>query len=338
MATISDVAKAAGVSKATVSRVLSGNTFVSAQFTEQVRQAMKVLNYRPNALAQGLASKRSNGIGMVVNELGGPYYGLMMSGVEKAIEAHGMHLIVASGHARKDRERAAVEFLLERQCDGLVLHLDALDDDELVDICQTSTPIVIINRQVPRLETCSIYSDDKLGGRLATRYLIANGHKRIACMTGPLTMHESCARLYGYEAILCESGLAVDPALIVESDFTVEGGYRAASTFFARTQDVTAIFAQNDQMAAGIFNACREKQLVVPDDISVVGFDDVELAHYVYPKLTTVKQQVHEMGMAAGRCLMHALGRDTSPKEQRDELVSRLRPQLIERDSVRCIT
>jgi LacI family transcriptional regulator len=222
-----------------------------------------------------------------------------------------------------------------------VLHLDALSDEELVEICRGTVPIVIINRLVSQLEAQSVYSDDELGGRLATQYLIANGHRRIACMTGPLSMHESRERLHGYEAVLREYGVAVDPGLIVESTFTVDGGYCAALSFLltkGKGDGITAIFSQNDQMALGIFNACHELRLAVPQDISVVGFDDIEWARYLNPALTTVRQHVREMGMAAGRCLMRALGRDARRDGAPDELITRFEPELIVRESVRSRT
>jgi LacI family transcriptional regulator len=337
MATISDVAELAGVSKATVSRVIRGKTRVSDTIASRVRKAMEALHFQPNALAQALATSRSGGIGMVINELSSPYYGLLMCGVERAIEPRGMHLVVASTHADGERERDAVEFLGQRRCDGLVLHTNALSDTELVEICAHSLPLVIVNRRVPGLEACCVYSDDRLGARLATQHLIDVGHRRIACITGPLHLHQSRQRLSGYQAVLRRAGLPMDRSLVVESTFTVEGGYASALALLRDVKDVTAIFSQNDQMALGVFNACNDLGLDVPEDISVVGFDDIDWARYLHPRLSTVRQHVEEMGFAAGSLLMGKLLQNDADRPT-SKAGHRLQPSLVVRDSVRRLT
>lgn len=331
MATIRDVAKAAGVSKATVSRVISGSAVVSPEVTKRVRQAMKWLDYQPNSVAQSLATRRSNAIGMVVGVLGGPYFGMMMEAVEETIERCGMHLIVVSDHQQRQREREAMEFLIQRRCDGLVVHADALDDAELVQICQgTSTPIVFINRCVEALGGRCIYHDDTLGGRLAVRYLAAHGHRCIGCIAGPLPLHESRERLAGYRSAMAEAGFDVKQEWVVESDFQFAGGARAIDALLDRSPELTAVFVHNDQMAAGVLDACRTRGLDLPQDLSVIGFDDVEWTPYLNPRLTTVRQPVRAISVAAGTLVLRLLGR--VPVDS--ELVTCFKPELIERESV----
>ncbi len=331
MTTMRDVAKAAGVSKATVSRVISGSAVVSPEVAERVRQVMKRLDYQPNSVAQSLATRRSNAIGMVVGALGGPYFGMMMGAVEETIEGCGMHLIVVSDHQQRQREQEAMEFLIQRRCDGLVVHADALDDAELVQICQgTSTPIVIINRCVEALGERCVYHDDTLGGRLAVRHLVARGHRCIGCITGPLPLHQSRQRLAGYRSGMAEAGLEVKQDWLVESDFQFAGGARAIGVLRDRSPEVTAVFVHNDQMAAGVLDACRARGMDLPRNLSVVGFDDVEWARYLTPRLTTVRQPVHAMGVAAGTLVLQLLGR--APTDS--GLVTRFKPELIERESV----
>lgn len=334
MSTILDVANAARVSKATVSRVISGNTVVSPEVTSRVREAMDLLGYRPNRLAQGLANGRSNGVGLVVNELSGPFYGLLMTGVERGIEARGMHLMVASGHGDAEKERAAVEFLLDRRCDALVLHADALSDDDLVGLCRVDTPIFIINRLVETLRARSVHSDDEAGARIAVEHLIASGHRRIACITGPMEKHQSQSRLRGYRAALRQAGLPTHPGLVIESDFLESGGQAAGADLLSHDNGVTAVFVQSDQMALGVYSACRERGLSVPDDLSVVGFDDVDPARYVHPGLTTVRQPLAEMGEAAARLVLAAIDADGSAEP---DAIPAFRPELIVRQSVRSI-
>lgn len=332
MATITDVAKAAGVSKATVSRVISGNAVVSAAVADRVRDAMERLDFRPNGVAQSLATRRSNTIGMVVGALGGPYFGLMMRAVEETIEDHGLHLIVVSDRQRRQRERDAIELLLRRRCDGLVVHADALDDAELAALCgSTLQPIVLLNRRVAAVADRCVHSDDEAGGRLAVEHLLARGHRRIGCITGPLHLHESRERLSGYRVGMRAAGLEAGPRWVVESDFDTAGGARAIGVLFDRCPELTAVFVQNDQMAMGVLDACRARGMDLPRDLSVVGFDDVEWARYLSPRLTTVRLPIHAMGVAAGRLLLRMLGRESTEIA----LQTRFEPELMERESVR---
>ena len=268
---------------------------------------------------------------MVVSVLSGPYFGLMMEAVEEVAQAHGMHLIVVSDHQQKERERKAIEFLLQRRCDGLVLHADALDDGELVTLCQsTTTPMVIINRRVDALANRHVHSDDTLGGRLAVAHLVARGHRRIGCISGPLALHESRQRLTGYRAAMAEAGLEVQAGWIVESDFSLAGGTCGIDTLLDRHPEITGVFVQNDQMAAGVLDACRARGMSLPRDLSVVGFDDVEWARYLHPRLTTVRQPVHAMGLSAGQLLLQMLGR----KPVDPDLPTFFQPELMVRESV----
>jgi len=268
---------------------------------------------------------------MVVSVLSGPYFGPMMEAVEEVAQAHGMHLIVVSDHQQKERERRAIEFLLQRRCDGLVLHADALDDEELVTLCQsTTTPMVIINRRMDALAGRHVHSDDTLGARLAVAHLVARGHRRIGCISGPLALHESRQRLTGYRDGMAEAGLEVQADWIVESDFSLAGGTRGIDTSLDRHPEITGVFVQNDQMAAGVLDACRARGMSLPRDLSVVGFDDVEWARYLHPRLTTVRQPVHAMGLSAGQLLLQMLGR----KPVDPDLPTFFQPELIARESV----
>lgn len=329
MATIKEVSRRARVSISTVSRVLNGTVPVSAAMRDRVLAAVRELDYRPNAFARGLVTNRSGGIGVAVNDLASPFFGLLIRGVELEAEAAGMHLLVSSGHADAAKERAALEFLLDRRSDALVVHAEALPDEDLIEFMERPTPLVLVGRQLPaRLDRC-VYLDNEAGGRLATAHLLERGHRSIAHIAGPDNFPDARARLRGYRTALTAAGIAYDERLVARADFHEDGGYRAMRELLARGVPLTAVFSANDQMAAGVLQALREASLRIPEDVSVVGYDDVLLARYLHPALTTIRQPLEEMGRAATRI---ALGLLTGSET---EVSGRFDPQLVGRMSVR---
>lgn len=329
--TIRDVSRLARVSMSTVSRVLNGNVPVAESTRNRVLQAVSELDYRPNAFARSLATNRSGGVGVIVNELTSPYYGVMVSGVEGVVEEAGMHILVASGKAEVAFEQRAIEILRSRRVDALVLHVEALSDESVLELMAGDLPVVLVGRHIAEAGDRSLSMDNEFGGRLATDYLLENGHRVIGHLTGPLNFPDSRARLHGYRQALGAAGVDYTDELVIESDWLDEGGYGAAQRLLRRRPDITAIFAGNDQMAAGVLQALRDAGRSIPEDISVVGFDDVLFARYLYPSLTTVRQPLHEMGAAAARLVLSALG----GKEV--EVPRKFEPELIRRQSVRRI-
>lgn len=325
MATIKQVARLAEVSVATVSRVLNGVRVIDAN-RDSVLAAIEQLDYRPNAFARSLATNRSGGIGVVVNEITSPFYSGIVKGIESVIEQHGMHLIVSSSHADPERERNAVAFLRERRCEALILVCEALSDDELLQLATHEIPLVVVGRYIEELADRCIHIDNVLGSRLATRHLIDNGHRRIAHIAGNMSIKDARDRADGYRLALADAGIEVDESLIVEGDFTEEGGVRTMQHLLDHAPAFTAAFAANDQTAAGALLALRERGLRCPEDISLVGYDDVLLANYLYPALTTVRQPVAEMGQAAAQLAL-AAGAE-------GEVTRRFEPELVQRRSV----
>ena len=329
MPTIKEVSMRAKVSPSTVSRVLNGTTPVSAPVRRRVLAAVQELDYTPNAFARGLATNRSGGVGITVNHIGSPYYGVILGGVEEAVEAAGMHLMVASGKAHADKERDAIQFMRQRRSDALIVQAEALADEELIDLVGSSeAPIVIFGRYVPELHDRCVHLDNELGGRIATEHLIAHGHRTIGHVAGPLSFPDSRHRLQGYRQALHAAGLPFDERLVVEGDFREEGGYAAARRLLERVPNLHAIFVANDQMAAGAIRAAGDLGHAVPTDLSLVGFDDVLLAQYVSPALTTVRQPLRDMGRAAADiAIARLLGR-------KGEVRTRFEPELVLRQSV----
>lgn len=329
MPTIREVSRRAKVSASTVSRVLNGTAPVAEETKRRVLDAVAELSYRPNAFARSLATNRSGGIGVSVNDLGSPYFGAMLRGIEAEVEAEGMHVVVSSGHADRLKERRAVDFLLERRPDALIVHLEATPDLELLDLMGTSIPVVLIGRHLADVSARCVFLDNETGGESATRFLVDNGHRRIAHIAGPLSFPDSRDRLQGYRRALERSGLEYDEQLVVEADFLEEGGYQAVKRLLARETPFSALFSANDQMAAGAFQALREAGLRIPDDVSVMGYDDVLFARYLSPGLTTIRQPLAEMGQAAARIALDVLaGKET-------EVNHKFEPQLVVRESVR---
>jgi LacI family transcriptional regulator len=329
MATIREVSRMARVSPATVSRVLNGTTPVAEVTRERVMEAVAALGYKPNAFARGLATNRSGGIGITVNEVSSPYFGAFVAGVEQVARENGIHLMVSSGFADAANEHASIEFLLDRRCDGLVVQAEALPDEELIDLVRNGTaPVVVFGRAISEIEDACVVMNNERGGGLATEHLLDHGHRRIGHVTGPLSFPDARDRLHGYRRALEAAGVDHDERYVVESNFLEEGGARAAARLLERAPEITAIFFGNDQMAAGGMRTLREAGLDVPSDISVVGFDDVFLAQYLTPSLTTIRQPLVDMGRAAAHLLLARLG------HERREVVHRFDPELVERQTV----
>jgi LacI family transcriptional regulator len=329
MATIREVSRLARVSPATVSRVLNGTTPVAPPTRERVLQAVAALDYTPNAFARGLATNRSGGIGLTVNEVSSPYFGAFIAGIEQVAREHGLHLMVSSGFAQAETERGSIEFLIGRRCDGLVVQAEGLPDEDLIDLVRGGPPpVVVFGRSVAEIEDACIVMKNEPGGALATQHLVACGHRRIGHVAGPLSFPDARERLHGYRRALEGAGIEYDERYVVESNFLEEGGARATARLLERVPDLTAIFFANDQMAAGGMRTLRESGRDVPGDVSVVGFDDVFLAQYLTPTLTTVRQPLVDMGRAAAHLLLARLGHEGR------EVVHRFDPELVERQSV----
>ncbi len=303
MVTMADVARRAGVSKATVSRAISQPEIVDAETRALVQAAITQLDYRPNEIARGLANRSSKTIGIIINRFDSLYYGSLLDGAEKAIAALGFKMLAESTRERAEGEREAWSSLLERQCEAVVVHCDSLDDAELANWMHERPKSVLMNRYLAAFEDRCIHLDNRRGGALAAKFLHAKGHRNIAMVTGPSKFYVVRDRSAGFTETLLDRG--VTPT-VIESDFLVQGGYDAVITLLEKEPSITGIFFQNDEMAAGAIEACRERGIIVPDDLSMIGFDDIPVAQHLMPKLTTIRQPLRDIGAAAG-CLAHAL-------------------------------
>jgi len=328
MATIKDVAAAAGVSVATVSRVVNNGPKVGAQTRERVRKAMDELGYRPNANARALVTQRSPTLGVVLSELTDPFFATMAGGVEKVARSHNMQMLLSTGYVEAETERRAIETLLEQRCQSIVLHSKALDDQTLIRYAGQVPGLVLINRYIPELESRCVWLDNEAGGEIATRYLLSLGHRQIACVTSAYEIEDPVLRLSGVHRALAEDHQGLEPTAIEKGMPNEEGGEMAAQNLLAKGIKMTAIVVYNDAMASGVISVLRDNGLRVPEDISVIGFDDVLLARYVRPKLTTMRYPIEMMAMEAANMAL-ALAAGALPSGSHKYI-----PPLVKRNSV----
>lgn len=314
MPTIIDVARRAGVSIATVSRVLNGGAPVHEATRRRVEQAVAELGFSPNGLARALHSKRTRSVGLLVPDISNPYYPELARGVEDVASQHGYSVVVCNTDGRPDKRREYMRVLREKRVDGVILAGGATEEDQAQPISGESWPAVVgIGYRLPGCVAVGI--DNVRAAYEATTHLVQLGHRRVALIAGPLRRLSIRDRVAGYRQSLLEHGIEPDPALIQEGDFRPASGYSAARALLALPEPPTAIFAANDRMAIGAMAAVIDAGLRIPEDVALVGFDDTPLSAYIRPALTTVKVPSYEMGAAAMRQVLALLSksRDVQP-------------------------
>jgi LacI family transcriptional regulator len=329
MATIYEVSELAGVSLATVSRVINNSGKVTAATRKKVEVAMKALSYRPNSIAQSLASNRSNSVGVLVPELHAPFFGLMLSSIEDELRAAGKHVIITAGHSDKDVEKDSIEFLVSRRCDALILHVFAISNAYLLELARGPVPFTLIGRDLPEMADRCFSIDNELGGYLATRALIELGHRDMAYLAGPLWKSDAKDRYDGFQRALAEAGLGHAPELLAEGNYQEASGRQGMQRLLAAGKAFTGLVCGNDEMAVGAIAEARERGMTIPDELSVVGFDNVFFTRYLNPALSTVNYPLDMMGRMAARCVL----RDVYGRSDL-HIQNRFEPALVRRASV----
>ncbi len=326
--TIQDIARRAGVSPSTVSRVLNGSKPVAAEKRALVLTAIEKLQYRPNAVARGLARGRSMTVGVLVQDIGSPFFARMVSGIEQGLDCAGYRPLLTTTHWRTEHEEdqmGALQLLLEWRTDGVIV-LGSHIPDETLRTVAAQVPMVVVARRVEGLESQCLYVDNTDGAYRATRYLIGLGHTRIAHIAGTSGHPDAAARQEGYRRALAEAGLAIDEGLIIDGQFTEQSGLAGVEELLSRGERFSAIFAANDQAAYGVMLGLFNHGYRIPTDVSVVGFDDQFVSAYTLPPLTTVHHPTVEMGRVAAAGLLHLL-------DNRELLLPRFPAELIIRKS-----
>ncbi|HSI60458.1 MAG TPA: substrate-binding domain-containing protein [Ideonella sp.] len=318
MITIKDVAQHAGVSVTTVSHVVNGTRFVSAEARERVQLAIQALNYVPSALARSLKSNRTQTVGVMIPNNSNPYFAEIIRGIEDACYTAGFNVILCNSDDDPHKQATYVRLLSEKQVDGLIVLSSGSDAGLLQSLRSATMPLVLVDREIEGLEADLVEVNHESGGLLATEHLLQLGHRRIACIAGPADLSSARERVQGYRRALRQAGLALDDRLLRNADFTSAGGYQAMASLLAGPAAgwPSAVFACNDLMAIGALCAIATQSLRMPQDVSVIGFDDIALATYSNPPLTTIAQPKHQTGELAARLLLQRLVEPGRPPQR----------------------
>jgi LacI family transcriptional regulator len=326
--TIMDVAEEAHVSYGTVSRVINNNVHVKQETRERVLAAMRRLGYVANRQARSLAGGRTNSVGVLVPDMGTGYIGEIIRGIDSELWLSKLDLILYTTHRTASKEANYVANLAKGMVDGLLLVLPRSPSDFIGILTQRNFPFVLIDHQGIGKDCPAVGAANWQGGFTATEYLIKLGHQRIGFITGWIDLGCALDRLDGYHSALRTNHIPEDPKLIYEGTFFQPDGFTGALTLLDQSDPPTAIFASNDVMAMGVMDAVRHKGLRVPDDVSVIGFDDIPQASLIRPALTTIRQPLEKMGRVATQMLLESLSQPQR-KMERIELPT----ELIVRDS-----
>jgi LacI family transcriptional regulator len=306
--TLLEVAREAKVSASTVSRYLNGTAKISTDKRLAVDNAIKLLNFKPNLSARSLKTGTTMTVGILTQDIESLFFTRAMRGVEVGLDASGYAPIMVSGQWNAAEEAEKISLLIARRIDGLVILTGHLDDAEIAEFARY-IPIVVVGRKINAPNILSTSVDQELGGYLATRHLIGLGHRRITHITGPADHQDAKDRLSGYQRALQEAGIDFLPELVARGDFMENGGLLAMNQLLD-SQKFTAVFAANDQTAFGARMALYRWGMRVPEDISLIGIDDLPATAYCIPPLTTVRQPIYEMGLCAAHDLLRLMGRD----------------------------
>lgn len=310
--TITEIAEAAGVSAMTVSRVLNGRPDVAPATRERIERVVAERGYARNRAAAALRKGRSGLIDLVVVALDNAYHMEIIRGVEEHLEPTGYRMAVSATHGQARGERQWVAKVIDGSTDGAILVLADGHAAHLERLRRRGIPFVVVDhRGELGADIPSVGATNWAGGRVATEYLLSLGHRRIAIITGTPALGCSRERLSGYRAALDAAGVPADPALCREGTFLYDAGYREAWALLDLPEPPTAIFASNDMQAVGAMNALRARGMSVPEDMSVVGFDDLEIAALINPSLTTIRQPLAQMGVFAATMLLRLIGGDS---------------------------
>ena len=319
----------AGVSTSTVSHVINKDRFVSEAISEKVESAIKALNYAPSALARSLKINQTRTIGMLITASTNPFYSELVRGVERSCFERGYSLVLCNTEGDEQRMNSNLETLMQKRVDGLLL-LCTETHQPSREILQRypSVPTVMMDWAPFDGDSDLIQDNSLLGGDMATQYLINKGHTHIACIAGPLDKTPARLRLEGYRDAMARAGLTIHDGDEIIGNFEFSGGFEAMQMLLALELRPQAVFTGNDAMAVGVYQALYQAELQVPQDIAVIGYDDIELASFMTPPLTTIHQPKDELGELAIDVLIHRI---SDPTQQQQRL--QLTPVLMERGS-----
>lgn len=330
MATLKDVAKIAGVSTATVSRVVNGKGKVGNKCRQRVKKVIEETGYRPNVIAKSLANSSSNTVGIVTPNLSMSFFSSMACGAEHAARESGYGLVMRNSLYETKSEVDAIEYLRDHNCKSIVLHSEYSDEDVLEQMIKHIPGLVLINRFIPKLANRCVWLDNISASAETVDYLVKKGHRKIAVITSVYQNRDPASRLQGIKETLKKHHLKLSEKAIIESTANMEGGEQAVQTLLETTTDFTAIIAYNDLMAIGAIHALFKAGLRVPEDISVIGFDDLAISRACRPKLTTMHYPIEKMAAYAADLSVDFAKNNRVPEPNTHLFMA----NLVERDSV----
>jgi LacI family transcriptional regulator len=322
-ATIRDVAREAGVSVATVSRVFNDSGPVNETTRRRIQDVARRLRYAPDSAARSLITRRTHTLGVLLPDLYGEFFSEVIRGIDQTAQASGYHLLVSSSHNERDEIEAALRTMRGR-VDGLIVMTPDVDAQALVMNLPESHPVVLLNCSVDGAGWDTINVDNEGGARAMTRHLVELGHRDIAFVSGPARNVDAAERLHGFRVAMAEAGLAARTEFELPGEFTEASGYAAAHRALALAPRPSALFCANDSMAIGALSGLRDAGLRVPDEIAVVGFDDIPIARYMSPPLTTVHVAIGELGARAMRVLLDGVARKSQHVRRQETLPTTL--------------
>jgi LacI family transcriptional regulator len=325
--TIYDVARLAGVSTATVSRALNGTGQVAGAKRKAIDEAVEQLGYRPNTIARSLVTRSTQTIALLLPDITNPFYAELVAGIHQLTLERDYTMLLCTTDFDPEQEERYLRLLRAKHVDGALVDGLVLPPERIARFVEDGFPIVCLDRDVDSPAVPLVQVDNRMGARLATEHLLSLGHRRIAHIMGaPARISEE--RLLGYQGALADAGVAADSALVALGNFTETGGHDAMAALIEAAPDLTAVFAGNDLSAIGAMNVISASGRRVPDDVSIVGFDDVRLSEYTSPPLTTIRQPAGEIARHATELLLGMIAGRRPPR-----LLHRFTPELIVRDS-----
>ncbi len=309
MSTIGDVARRAGVSAMTVSRVINNSGYISQETRERVEQAIVDLGYVPNALARGLRFKQTKTLALVLTDITNPFFTTIARGVEDTASEQGFSVMFCNTDESEEKEANYLNVLVQKRVDGVLLVPAQSSPDSVIFLGERGVSCVVLDRRTPGAAVDIVHCDSEQGAYDLVQHLLGLGHRRIAVLTGPEAVSTAADRAAGYRRALAGAGLASDPALVRYGSFTQDSGACMARAVLALPEPPTALFAANNFIALGALGALRQAGLRVPGDISLVVFDDLPAALVIDPFLTAASQPAYEMGRRATRLLLDRLAK-----------------------------
>lgn len=333
--TIKDIAKKANVSIATVSRVMNKkHEGIRPDTRERILKIIEETNYQPNTIAQSMVTNKTSTIGLIIPDIRNPFFPELVRGVEDHSKKYHYNVFLCNTDGDIQKEKEYLDLMTKKKVDGIIYaNTYVTIDDEIEKLLSKSNiPVVLIDRWEQKNKYSGVFIDNEKAGYMATKYLLSLSHKKIGCITGPEHINNSKDRLNGYKKALKEAGIKVEDKYIQTGDYQIEGGYEAAATLL-KQGEVTAIFALNDLMAFGVYQIANETGVNIPEDVSVVGFDNIKYNNILHPKLTTVKQPIYNIGETSTNMLIEII--ENSDKQNQEMIY--LKTELIERESCKKI-